>query len=152
MRKGMTMALVTISEASSLTGKSIKTIYRHIDTGKLSSTLDENNKKQVDTAELVRVDGEIKIDDELLTKNDNTKMSLIENKEERKKERELEIENENKILKERIGHLEAILSEKQSHIDSLKQAMLLLEDKSKNDKENEKQQPSDKKFWWKIFS
>ncbi len=152
MRKGMTMALVTISEASSLTGKSIKTIYRHIDTGKLSSTLDENNKKQVDTAELVRVYGEIKIDDELLTKNDNTKMSLIENKEERKKERELEIENENKILKERIGHLEAILSEKQSHIDSLKQAMLLLEDKSKNDKENEKQQPSDKKFWWKIFS
>ncbi len=148
----MTMALVTISEASSLTGKSIKTIYRHIDTGKLSSTLDENNKKQVDTAELVRVYGEIKIDDELLTKNDNTKMSLIENKEERKKERELEIENENKILKERIGHLEAILSEKQSHIDSLKQAMLLLEDKSKNDKENEKQQPSDKKFWWKIFS
>ncbi len=146
------MALVTISEASSLTGKSIKTIYRHIDTGKLSSTLDENNKKQVDTAELVRVYGEIKIDDELLTKNDNTKMSLIENKEERKKERELEIENENKILKERIGHLEAILSEKQSHIDSLKQAMLLLEDKSKNDKENEKQQPSDKKFWWKIFS
>ena len=146
------MALVTKSEASSLTGKSIKTIYRHIDTGKLSSTLDENNKKQVDTAELVRVYGEIKIDDELLTKNDNTKMSLIENKEERKKERELEIENENKILKERIGHLEAILSEKQSHIDSLKQAMLLLEDKSKNDKENEKQQPSDKKFWWKIFS
>ena len=146
------MALVTISEASSLTGKSIKTIYRHIDTGKLSSTLDENNKKQVDTAELVRVYGEIKIDDELLTKNDNTKMSLIENKEERKKERELEIENENKILKERIGHLEAILSEKQSHIDSLKQAMLLLEDKSKNDKENEKQKPSDKKFWWKIFS
>ena len=148
----MTMALVTISEASSLTGKGIKTIYRHIDTGKLSSTLDENNKKQVDTAELVRVYGEIKIDDELLTKNDNTKMSLIENKEERKKERELEIENENKILKERIGHLEAILSEKQSHIDSLKQAMLLLEDKSRNDKENEKQKPSDKKFWWKIFS
>ena len=146
------MALVTISEASSLTGKSIKTIYRHIDTGKLSSTLDENNKKQVDTAELVRVYGEIKIDDELLTKNDNTKMSLIENKEERKKERELEIENENKILKERISHLEAILSERQSHIDSLKQAMLLLEDKSRNDKENEKQKPSDKKFWWKIFS
>ncbi len=148
------MALVTISEASSLTGKSIKTIYRHIDTGKLSSTLDENNRKQVDTAELIRVYGEIKVaGTPPLTKNDNIKMSQHENKrEEEGKERELEINHENNILKERIGHLETILAEKQSHIDSLKQAMFLLENKSKNDSENEKQRPSNKKPWWKLFS
>jgi hypothetical protein len=80
-------------------------------------------------------------------------MSQHENKKEGEgRERELEITNENNILKERISHLETILTEKQSHIDSLKQAMLLLENKSKNDRENEKQQPLTKKPWWKLFS
>ena len=51
------MSIVTINEASNLIGKSIKTIYRHIDNGKLSCVIDDNGRKMVDISELVRVYG-----------------------------------------------------------------------------------------------
>ena len=54
------MALVTITEASKLTGKSRKTIYSHLKKGKLSSSLQADGTKQIDTSELIRVYGEIK--------------------------------------------------------------------------------------------
>lgn len=46
------MSLISISEASELTGKSIPTIYRHVKDGKLTKI---DNK--IDTAELLRVYG-----------------------------------------------------------------------------------------------
>ena len=51
------MSIVTINEAANLVGKSIKTIYRHIESGKLSCVIDDNGRKVVDMAELVRVYG-----------------------------------------------------------------------------------------------
>ena len=49
------MALVTISEASRLTGKARKTIYAHIQSGKVSSRLGKDKVRKIDTSELVRV-------------------------------------------------------------------------------------------------
>jgi len=49
------MTIVSIEKASSLVGKSSKTIYRHIQTGKLSRTAEG-----VDISELIRVYGFLK--------------------------------------------------------------------------------------------
>ena len=49
------MALVTISEASRLTGKARKTLYTHIKKGKVSSRLDKDGVRKIDTSELARI-------------------------------------------------------------------------------------------------
>ena len=58
------MATVSISEAARLVGVSRKTIQRHIDTGKLSATMSQDNVsgrptplRHVETSELLRVYG-----------------------------------------------------------------------------------------------
>lgn len=53
------MAKIPISEALQLLDVSRSTLYRDIDNGKVSATADESGKKVVDTAELVRVYGEL---------------------------------------------------------------------------------------------
>jgi len=50
------MASVNITEAANLTGKSTKTLYRHIAIGKLS----KNNDGAIDTSELLRVYGTLR--------------------------------------------------------------------------------------------
>lgn len=53
------MAKIPISEALKLLDVSRSTLYRDIDNGKVSASADESGKKVVDTAELVRVYGEL---------------------------------------------------------------------------------------------
>lgn len=55
------MAIVSISEAARLTGKTRATIHRHINTGKLSKTKNDTGSIGIDTSELIRVYN-IKID------------------------------------------------------------------------------------------
>ena len=52
--------LVSVSEAAKLTGVARQTINRHIRSGKLSA-VHKNGKKVIDTSELIRVYGEIKL-------------------------------------------------------------------------------------------
>lgn len=54
------MALVSITEAARLTGKSRRTIQRHIATGKLSMSRNDATEKSSETSELIRCYGEIK--------------------------------------------------------------------------------------------
>jgi len=117
------MAKVSVSEAAKLTGKSVKTIYRHIDTGKLSSSQNDNGSKSIDVSELQRVYGNLKLKNE----NDmNSQMSDTENQNDNQIRQLLQQENE---------MLKKLLDEKENHIVSLKQAMLLLEHKEeKNEK------------------
>jgi hypothetical protein len=49
------MARVTITEAAKLASTSRKTIYAHIKKGKLTSSLDKDGVRKIDTSELVRV-------------------------------------------------------------------------------------------------
>lgn len=55
------MTLLTISEASKSVGKSSKTLYRHLSEGKLSANKNSEGVYQFDTAELIRVYGELKV-------------------------------------------------------------------------------------------
>ena len=52
------MALHTISEAVKLTGKSRKTIYNYMGSGRLAYSIAANGQRQIDTSELIRVFGD----------------------------------------------------------------------------------------------
>jgi predicted site-specific integrase-resolvase len=54
------MALLSISAAARAAGRDRGTIKRYIDTGKISTTEDATGRTVVDTAELMRVFGELK--------------------------------------------------------------------------------------------
>ena len=119
------MSIVTINEASNLVGKSIKTIYRHIDNGKLSCVIDDNGRKMVDISELVRVYG---LDLTLAKNNNGVSMS------ERGNEVESDIvllEKEIELLKMLLNEKDKLLNEKDQRNADLKQALMLLEDKNK---------------------
>lgn len=73
------MAIVSVIEASKLTGKGVATIYRHIKSGRLSRSGDG-----IDTAELLRVYGQFKSDnyqsgsdDNVDTTGDNQELSFL---------------------------------------------------------------------------
>jgi len=54
------MAIVSISKASRLTGKSRTTLLRHVEQGKLSKSTDSTtNRTGIDTSELIRVYGNL---------------------------------------------------------------------------------------------
>lgn len=54
------MAKLNLSQAAKAVGKSRVTLWRHINTGKLSAERDRDGNPLVDTSELLRVYGEIK--------------------------------------------------------------------------------------------
>ena len=54
--------LVSVSEAAKLAGVARQTINRHIRSGKLSA-VHKDNRKVIDTSELIRVYGDIKLPD-----------------------------------------------------------------------------------------
>ena len=110
------MAIVSISEASRLTGKTRATIHRHINTGKISKTKDDTGATGIDISELIRVYN-IKIDtsdaciDDVKIEQHNTAIDT----------------DELNTLKTRLAVLEAENHHLKDHVDSLKKAMLMLE-------------------------
>ncbi|MBS7819648.1 helix-turn-helix domain-containing protein [Wohlfahrtiimonas chitiniclastica] len=118
------MAKVSVAEAAKLVGKSVKTIYRHIDTGKLSSSQNNNGTKYIDISELHRVYGDFKLKNENVV---DSQMTEVENQ--NNNQLRLLLEQENNMLKK-------LLDEKENHIASLKQAMLLLEHKEQKASKN----------------
>lgn len=54
------MAWHTVQEAQQLTGKSRRTLYRDMAAGRLSWTPEGENARRLETAELIRVYGELK--------------------------------------------------------------------------------------------
>lgn len=54
------MAKLNLSQAAKVTGKNRTTIWRHINSGKLSAGRDRDGLPFVDTSELIRVYGELK--------------------------------------------------------------------------------------------
>ena len=119
------MSIVTINEAANLVGKSIKTIYRHIESGKLSCVIDDNGRKVVDMAELVRVYGL----DLSLIENDN-KVSMSDNGN-GVENNIIHLEKEIELLKMLLVEKDKLLNEKDQRNADLKQVLMLLEDKTK---------------------
>lgn len=118
------MALVSITEAARLTGKSRRTIQRHIATGKLSMSRNDATEKSIETSELIRCYGEIK-QNTVTPKHDAEHVTMSRNATLQIDKNEAEIER----LKQQVDLLNQRLQDKDAHIDSLKQAMLLIESK-----------------------
>jgi len=145
------MAIVSISEAARLTGKSRNTLHNQIRTGKLSTVHNPvTNSKGLDTSELLRVFGQLKSTastvyqdskiEQVGTPRGTPDDSFIKS----------DLENENIILKAKLEEKEKQLLDKQDHIESLKQAMRLLEDQTKKPPQAPKKEEP-KGFFKRIF-
>ena len=64
------MAKINLSKAAELVGKDRTTIWRHVKSGKLSIERDADRLPFVDTSELIRVYGEIKLNATQYPEND----------------------------------------------------------------------------------
>ncbi|WP_369791040.1 DNA-binding protein [Rouxiella sp. WC2420] len=139
------MALVSITEAARLTGKSRRTIQRHIATGRLSKSHGDATEKSIETSELIRCYGEIKQNIDTLSYD--TRLVTMSHAGTLKIDK---IEAEIELLKQKVDLLKQRLQDKDAHIDSLKQAMLLIESKLPATPEPVAQ-PMMKKLWqfWK---
>lgn len=133
------MAIVTISEAARLTGKSRQTLHRHIVTGKLSKCNTEANGIGIDTSELLRVYGSIKDYNVTPVKNKQTLHKFTDNvthvtiDKNQQTDTIQQLEKELAILKVKVDEQEKRINAKQETIDTLKSALKLLEYKQTKD-------------------
>lgn len=121
----VSMALVSVTEAARLTGKNRATIHRYIKQGKLSQISDATNTKKVDTSELIRVFGSLIAPSATPLQSDAMQHDATP-----------KTDKSVALLQQKIVLLEQLLESKNKelqrqdeHIDSLKQAMLLIESK-----------------------
>lgn len=111
------MAIVSVTEASRLVGKTRKTIQRYISIGKLSKVTGSDDKEGIDTSELIRVFGEISTQSnsgDISAKNTINVAPMTQ---------------ENVALKKEIELLRELLTAKDAHIESLNKALLIIEHK-----------------------
>ncbi|MEX6312723.1 hypothetical protein AB6G19_02015 [Providencia manganoxydans] len=108
----------------------------------MSICTDENGIKKIDTSELLRVFGAFKSvhheqSDTVINEQHATPNGTSET-------------NKTKQLEQEVEHLRQLVTAQQSHIDSLKQAMLLIESKLPTTPEQARPVPA-KKSWqfWK---
>ncbi len=126
------MAKVSISEAARLTGKSRTTLHRLIKTGELSTCHGARNARMVDVSELIRVFGPLEY-----RPSEQVAAQVFEHS-----DTGISAQSEQVIaqLRQEVEHLKTLVSAKDSHIDSLRQAMLLIEHKHTRDSP-----------WWKFW-
>jgi hypothetical protein len=131
------MALVSISEAARLVGKSRRTLQRDIVAGKLSKC---DNGQKLDTSELLRVYGAFlpvtnvavgsaTMSQDVASKNETMSQDVAD-------------------MRVRLAALEAENAALKDHLGSLKQAMLLLENKASTE---ETKSIKPRRRWWQIF-
>jgi len=120
------MALVSISEAARLVGKSKRTIYSDLHKGKLSASQDCTDGKSIDTSELIRVYGKI------IAQNSSAKPV---------QSTQLCTPSETADLLQKIAILEAENRLLKDNLNDIRGAVKLLEHKAAD---------SDRP-WWKIW-
>lgn len=126
------MAKVSISEAARLTGKSRTTLHRLIKAGEMSTCHGARNARMVDVSELIRVFGPLEYHP-----SEQVFAQVAE-----QSDTGISAQNGHVIaqLRQEVEHLKTLVSAKDSHIDSLKQAMLLIEHRHAGDSP-----------WWKFW-
>lgn len=127
------MAIVSVSEAARLVGKSRRTIQRDIAAGKLSKC---DNGKKLDTSELIRVYGSLLNAPNDADKNAHMTQDVAPN-----------IPPNVAEMRIRLAALEAENAALKDHLGSLKQAMLLLEHKEQQTSTETTLQ----RKWWQFF-
>jgi len=115
------MALITISETARLTGKNRTTIYKYINSGKLSVVASVDGSKKIDTSEILRVFPDCKIVE---------KQQHGDNVAQQHATQEVDtLRQEISHLKELMKAQQELLAEKDKRNEDLKQALLLIESK-----------------------
>lgn len=115
------MPQLPVSEVAALVGKSSKTLYRLISQGTLSATLDENRRKQIDKAELLRVFGQLRPQREKHESPETIPMS----------QREIDDKTARiALLEAELRHARELLTVREGQIEDLRRTVLLLEDRS----------------------
>jgi hypothetical protein len=112
------MALVPVSEAAKLCGKDRKTLYRQIKEGKLSATKNETGATQIDVAELSRVYGALRQFRDSCDSGETVSMPQVET---------VNIKMELALLKAENANLRERLSDKERHIEDIRNTVRLLE-------------------------
>ena len=144
------MSKVSISEASRLTNKTRKTIYKYIQDGLLTVSMDTQGKKAIDISELIRVFGEIEMPE--YTEVNNTEVSnnihqvtlesiqLIA-------EKDVEIAR----LQSLLAGKDELLNSKNDQIKTLEKSLHLLEDLTNKIPVPITQEPVQKGFWKRLL-
>ena len=144
------MSKVSISEASRLTNKTRKTIYKYIQDGLLTVSMDTQGKKVIDISELIRVFGEIEMPE--YTEVNNTEVSnnihqvtlesiqLIA-------EKDVEIAR----LQSLLAGKDELLNSKNDQIKTLEKSLHLLEDLTNKIPVPVTQEPVQKGFWKRLL-
>ncbi|MBU2805396.1 hypothetical protein HF283_09805 [Acidithiobacillus ferrooxidans] len=138
------MAKVNITDAARMAGKSRSYFYeKYINTGAISVETDREGRKVIDTAELVRVFGNIATDD---TSDDEANNSAQQTDTE-KDSKIAALQAQNDVLREYLHAQEKHLQEKEREVEWLREqvgkATALLTHQV-NDKEPKRQ----KAWWW----
>ncbi len=144
------MSKVSISEASRLTNKTRKTVYKYIQDGLLTVSMDTQGKKVIDISELIRVFGEIEMPE--YTEVNNTEVSnnihqvtlesiqLIA-------EKDVEIAR----LQSLLAGKDELLNSKNDQIKTLEKSLHLLEDLTNKIPVPTVQEPVQKGFWKRLL-
>jgi len=126
------MSIVSITRAAKLSGKSIRTIQRHLSNGKLSFVMTQDDTKGIDTSELIRVYGHIKSDDDatsmarrVISEKIDTVAHVTSN--------DKSLEHQIELLKLELNAEKRLSNERLQTIDTLKSALKLLEHKQTKD-------------------
>ena len=137
------MATVSISEAARLVNVSRPTLYKMLNTGKLTYTSVVKHGKQVkniDTSELMRVFGSLGS-----VKSDATKDVKFDDTVTAVNADDLQVlQHQIALLQTENEGLRGAVNARDEHISSLRQAMLLLENK-------QKLPGSSRSPWWKFW-
>ncbi|WP_271839947.1 hypothetical protein [Commensalibacter communis] len=127
------MPIVSISEAARLTGKSRRTLHRHIDAGRISKSHTQSGEQGIEISELIRVYGELKTHHVTNGQSETRLQNVTSNDTERPfiahhnaQKNDTEARRIHDLEKE-VEILNRLLSSKQETIDSLKTALKLLE-------------------------
>jgi len=115
------MALITISETARLTGKNRTTIYKYINSGKLSVVASVDGSKKIDTSEILRVFPDSKIVEKQQHSDNVTQQHATQEVD--------TLRQEISHLKELMKAQQELLAEKDKRNEDLKQALLLIESK-----------------------
>ena len=127
------MALVSISEAARLTGKSRTTVQTYIKQGKLTKCTDSSGSSKLDTSELLRVFGSF-TGQQLGSEQSCSTVQRLADESVQLTDQNLLHENyalkaEVELVKALLREKELLLNEKDKRNEDLKQALLLIESK-----------------------
>ena len=144
------MSKVSISEASRLSNKTRKTIYKYIQDGLLTVSMDTQGKKVIDISELIRVFGEIEMPEYTVVNNPEISNNIHQVTLESIQliaEKDVEIAR----LQSLLSGKDELLNAKNDQIKTLEKSLLLLEDLANKIPAPTTQEPIKKGFWKRLF-